>query len=343
MISSSLITISNPGFHRKRAVAVGQLAVSWQVSAAGLLSANLPWRDAGKLAAELGRDSLLGAWVAFRSPQLGAWGGIVDRSPSDVGAGTVELSCDSFHALFRGVATRRDYTTATAGPGGLALNAVTDAATDRQLWLDAMGADAGGPSVSIDWRGDDLSDVLDGLAQDSGWEWTVELNDDWTISFAFRKRIGANRLGSVLFADGYNVTPQEGAVQPTLDGLANEIRAVPGDQAWESAAGAVAVDADSVVARGRHAQTRRYVGLSDTSSLYTRAVTDLARSAQPAIPVTISVPVTDRYVRNAREGDSVRYWSSKQNARYELRIATRSYDADAGLVRFAGDASELAA
>lgn len=340
MRSAALVTVATPGFSTLRTVAVSDLAVSWEVSKPGLLSGKLPWKAAAALAGALGRDTLLGAWVAWQSPQLGNWGGIVARNPSDVGEGMMELSADSFHKLLSGIVTRRDYTTATGSPGALAINAITDAATDRQLWLDAIAADDTGPTMRLDARGDDLYDVIDGIATDSGYEWNVALNDDWTISFELRKRIGKNRLGRVLYADGYNVVPA-GTVSPSIDELANELHAVPGDQQWETAAGAIVADADSVRTYGRRAATRRYVGLSDVSSLETRGRLELATAAQPSIPAAITVPITDRQLPNVRIGDSVRYWSARQNKRYELRVFAISYESRDGTVKLSGDCADM--
>lgn len=337
-----LLTVANPGYARQRTAVCAELAASWEVSKPGILSAKLPWKQAQTLAGQIGRTTLLGAWVAWRSPQLGAWGGIVRRLPSDVGEGLVELSADSFHVLLKGVVTRRDYTTATGSAGELAINAIADAATDRQLWLDSWAADNTGPTKRIDRRGDDLYDVIDGLATDSGYEWDVTLADDWTINFEFRKRIGQDRTGRVLYADGYNVVPA-GNVSPSIEELANEIRAVPGDQRWESAPGVLVTDADSVRTYGRRSETRRYLGLSDIASLETQARLDLVTASVPAIPIAITVTIRDRQLPNVRIGDTVRYWSARQDARYALRIVSIAYEARDGSVKLAGDATDMEA
>lgn len=341
MRGASVLTMANPGWHRKRSLTAGEFALSWNVGKSGLLSAKIPARTAATLASVLGRRDLKGAWVAWRSPQLGNWGGIIRRNPTDVGDGLMELSADSFEVLFKGVLTRRTYLTATGSAGNLALNVITDSATDRQLWIDDIAADDTGPTMSIEWRGDDLYDVLDELAQSSGYEWNVFLNDDWTIAFRFRKRIGSSKLGAVLYAEGYNIASIDNQVQPSIETLANDIRAVPGDQLWETAPGAIATDSDSIVTYGRQAYTRRYVDLSGPASLETRARSDLILAAQPATPATIVVPVTDRQLPDVRIGDSVRYWSARQNARYELRIMSISYEAASGQVKLAGDGTVI--
>lgn len=328
-----LLTISDPGFRNQRTVEVASLSASWEVSAIGRLSATIP----ADVAHRLGFTYLVDKWVHWDGGRCGLWGGVIRRTPTETRNGTMELSCDTFHVLFQGIATQRSYRQASAPAGALWVRAVSDAATDRRLWVDSYAADEDGPLVALEWRGDDLYDVSDWLATNTGHEWDVTLDTNLKISAEFRKRVG--RTKRVILADGYNVTA--GQVAPSVDPVVNEIIAIPEEQQWERTARSVVVDASSVTRFGRVQETRRYAGLSGPESLFTRARLDLERDAELAIPATVIVPATDPVNGSIRQGDSVRYWSARQNRQYEMRITSRSIDVAEGQVTYAGDCMEI--
>lgn len=331
MSDGILLTVAEPGWRDRRVLPVASLSASWSVEALGVLSAQLP-ADAVH---RLGFAELLGKWVAWDGGALGLWGGVLRRTPSETRSGTLELSCDSFRVLFRGIATPRTYKLATAPAGALWIRGVSDAVTDRRLWLDSYAADEDGPVLALEWRGDDLADVSDQLARLSDHEWDATLNSNWTIGAAFRRRLGRDLTGSVVLADGYNVVA--GQVAPSLDPLVNAIVAIPDDRQWERTQRAVAVDAGSIATYGRVEVTRRYEGVFGPDSLYTRAKQDVERESGPAIPATVVVALAHPVNGSIRQGDTVRYWSARQNARYAFRVTSRAVDVGEGTVTYGGD------
>lgn len=335
MSTGLIVTIAYPGWRRKRTLYAVSGSGSWTVSSKGIGSFSIRARDAHML----GFESLRGLWIRVDFGRSGLWGGVIKRNPTEVREGMMELSCDSFHILLRGIVTQRTYRQASAPAGTLWLSAISDLATDRAWWIDSFEADEGGPCLQMEWRGDDLYDLTDYLATNSGHEWDVVLNDDWSISAVFRKQVGRDKRGSVLLADNYNV--RAGSVQPSNDSLINTIYASTEEEDWEGAESTVAINAASRDQYGTMAATRRYAATLGAESLYTRAQADLATLAKPAIPATILIPRNNIVVSDIRQGDTVRYWSVRQNEQYEFRVLSRSIDLDEGDVKLGGDCEAL--
>lgn len=326
-----LLTVSEPGWRDKRDVQVVSVAASWEVSTLGLLSAKLP----AKRAHLLGIGEWLGKWVRADLGRQGIWGGIIQRNPTETSDGTMELSCDSFHALFDGIATAATYRQASASAGALWLRAIADAPTNRTRWISSIRADEDGPSIAMEWRGDDLYDLSGYLADTSDHEWDVVLNADWTISAVFRKRVGRDRRGRVLLIEGRNGV--SGQVAPSRDDLVNVIRAHHEEEQWETSPVTIAIDARSRQRYEEITKTRSYAAMTGPESLYIRAKQDLARESVVKMPTTVIVPASDRQLSDVRQGDTVRYWSARQNKRGDLRIISRSIDVSEGTVKLAGD------
>jgi len=337
MSSGLIVTIARPGWRDKRILQAVTCSASWEVSRIGRCSFQITARDAHRL----GFTELRGLWVAVNLGRSGLWGGIIKRNPTEISTGMMELSCDSFHVLLKGIVTQRTYRQASAPAGSLWLAAISSLASDRAWWIDSFEADEGGPCLSMEWRGDDLYDVTDYLATTAGQEWDVVLNPDWSISAVMRKHVGLNKLGSVLIADGYNV--RSGGVQPSNDPIVNVIYANTEEEDWESAEQVIAIDTESRERYETIAVTKRYPATLGEASLYSRAQGDLATLAKPAIPATLMIPSKNIVVSDIRQGDRVRYWSVPQNRAYELRVISRSVDLQDGDIKVGGDCTELAA
>lgn len=330
MSTSLLITVANHGWRNRRVIEVSSASCGWEVGKARTLSVSLPASDAHRL----GFSELKGLWVRMDFGGLGPWGGIIRRNPTETLSGTMELSCDSFHMLLKHIRTPRTYRQASAPAGALWMRALADCATDRRLWLDSYAADEDGPLLTTEWRGDDLYDLTDYLATNSNHEWDVTLNDDWSITGEFRRTIGRRKQS--LLADGYNVAV--GGVSPSSETIVNDIIAVSDDQQWETAPGVIVTDADSLAMPwGRQAETRRYAGVTGVDSLYVRAKQDLARDASPAIPATVVIAATDMAAYDIRQGDTVPYWSARQNAQYDFRVRSRAFSTEDGQLQLGGE------
>ena len=327
------VTIADPNWRNAVSVPVSGPSASWQVSTIGRFSGVIP---AGR-AHGLGFDDLKGKGIRYDDPYMGPWGGTIQRNQTDSGSGIMELSADSFHARMRGIRTPIMSKTISGASGQLALYVMTQSPTDKRLWFDSIAASSDGAVQRLDLRGDDLYDVVSSLASDSDHEFNVILNDDGTIDWEFRRRIGSDNTGSVILSEGWNVMSCQ--VSPSIDGMVNDILAVSNEQDWITAPRRRIIDPDSVIAYEHQSEIRQYLGNAGTGSMVTRAKRDLEINGIAAIPATVSMPGNRVELRSIREGDTVRLWSNRQNARYFFRVISRSIERSGGnaVAKLAGD------
>lgn len=323
------VTIANPGWRNPVVVPISGPSASWEVSTPGRFSAHI----SSKRAHSLGFGDLKSKWLRWDHPTMGAFGGQIRRNPTDSTSGTMELSVDSFHVRMKGIRTPTSMKTASGSPGQLAMQLLTLSATDKRLWFDSIVASSSGPVLRIDLRGDDLFDVISSLANDNDYEFGVTVNDDGTIDWTFHHRIGTDKTGSVILAEGLNVISCQ--IAPTIDPMVNDILAASGEDDWGDSPKKVVTDPDSILTYERQATTRQYMGLPGIASLTVRANLDLALDSLPAMPAVVTVNENDPVNRNIREGDTVRLWSASQNGQYFFRIRSRSVDG--GVAKYAGD------
>lgn len=330
--SGHTVTISDHGGTNPVILPISNPSASWEVSAIGRFSCHIP----AKRAHALGLGDLKGKRLRWDHPTMGAWGGRIKRNPTETMAGTMELSADSHHAAMKGVLTPISMDTATGSPGQLALRLLTVSATDRRMPFDSIIASSGGPVLRVDLRGDDLFDVISSLASENDHEFDVTLNDDGTVDWAFKRRVGNDLTANVILSEGWNV--YGGTIAPTTDSIVNHILAVSDDQDWVTAPKKVVIAPDSITAYERQAETRRYTGMPGRASLNVRANADLTYDSLPAIPATITLRDNHPVLSLIRQGDTVRLWSDRQNAQYFFRIVSRSVED--GTAKIAGDCIE---
>lgn len=274
-----------------------------------------------------------GWWLRYDHPTQGRWAGVIEDVQSRAD-GSVAIGAISLHKLLAGKRTARNYTTGHAPAGVIAQRALRDAATETTVWIDSVAADEDGALLSQDWRGADLVDVLDGLANSSGQEWDVTLEDDWSISWEWRVRLGLDRTGTVLLREGCELADVE--VTESIATIVNDRLAVSDADEWPDAASAVAEDPDSIAAYGRQQDTAAYLG-ADAASLEAYALTDLATLAQPVRAMTATMAATHPLANEVRHGDIVRVWLKTGDFSGTCRITTRAVDVDLGTIALAGE------
>lgn len=331
------LTIAERRWGDKREVRAGDISANWSVSRPGRLSAILDAKQAWLLDV----TDYLGKWVRWDHPTMGTWGGIVQDVVYDFQRGTVELSCDSFHDLFAKRRTPATYRQDSAPAGSIVLRAITDTNAEDAIGIDSAAADGDGPLFQIQWRGQELGSVIQSVASMAGMEYDVTVDDDtWSVDFEFRHRVGRDQTGSVLLVEGYQIV--DGQATRSRANLVNDRLAASPESDWAKAKKTVVVNAASVDAYGRRQDTERYAGLTSVPALQSRARTDLLRLGQPAIPLSIRVPDTERQLLDVRNGDTIRLWSASANATYSFRVMNRAVVAAQGIVTLTGDAEEAA-
>lgn len=331
--ATSTLIISDRGWANKRELRVANVSASWRVSGVGRLSAMITAREAWLL----GVDDLLGMWVRWDHPTLGIWGGMIEDVRMQMGAGTLELSCSSFLSDLKHYRTRLSYQQVSAPAGSLVRRAFADLAV--KVPFTSISADTDGDPVSITWRADKLSAVIDRLAKAGNKQYDAPLSDAWTIDFAFRRQVGQDRTGSIMLWEGRQIV--DGPITASLADLTNDILAVSAVDSWDEATTAVAVNGSSRKARGPYQATIRYYGFNSAQALRSRARVDLQTMTTPAVPVVIRLSDRTPELSEIRDGDTIRMASSTANAYYAVDIAGRAVDAETGVVSLVGDAEVL--
>lgn len=332
----STIQVCDPGWGNPRALSVAHTSASWGVNTVGVLSAMAPCRQINLS----GIDELKGKWIRWDHQTMGPWVGVCTSDPADLGAGTVELSCLSIVSLLKKRITgfRADPIPAPAGSHVYRLFA--DGNWDRDIPFE-IAADEDGPPLVMEWRGDEVFDVMDNLASSAGYEYNVTVSDSdhGRMTLAFRKNVGRDMRGSVLLHEGRDTI--DGRVEPDITDLVNNILAVSSDDQWSAVDRTVVRDTDSVDTYGELQERREYDYAVRSSSLRTRAQQDLATSAQPVIAVTLRL--RDRHPRLAdiRDGDTIRFGCASKNRYYEFRVTSRSVDVNDGTALLGGSAVEV--
>lgn len=318
------VIVADHGWRNPVYLPVSAPSASWQVSTISRFSAQL----SARLAMSIASGDLKGKWLRYDDPLMGPWGGEIKRNPTTSRGGTMEISADSLHGRMRGILTPILSKTMSGSPGQLAMRLITRSPSRKRLGFDSMTASSGGSVSRLDLRGEDLYTTIEQLAADNDHEFNVTLNSDGTIDWVFQHRIGSDLSGSVILADGWNVTDIQ--LSGSIDELTNEIVAVSDEAEWAFAQKRRVRDSDSQAAYEPQAETRQYPGSSGPASLVARAKQDLMVDALPAIPATVMVPGNNPVLRLIREGDTVRLWSANSADRYFFRIISRSIERGGG-------------
>jgi len=330
--SDSTIIMANPGWYGERHVRVGNLAVGWRVNGAGRLSCHMAARDAHAL----GFDALLGRWVWWSGP-TGAWAGIVEDVNADVSTGIVELSCTDMGSLLDLMITPRTYRQTSSSPGALIGRAIRDSGVDSGSWFTRMIIDEDGAPVTIEWRGEQTSNVVRLLANRAGGQWYVAIEADKSLTFTYRA-IPRDMRGSLLLVEGLNVL--SGSIRPGISNMVNDLLGVANDRDWQRAGAARAINQASVRLYDRRRATKRYQGHTGKASLETVTRADVDVLSVPSGPVSLDMFAGDRTVTDLRIGDLVTLWSRSQNRVYDLTMLGLAEDTNRGTITVVGSVVE---
>jgi hypothetical protein len=329
-IGPQTIILADAGWSNKREVRVGNVSANWQINGIGRLSALVPIREAWRQ----GIDDYTDLELYWKHPTMGVWAGVVKMTRVRSGE-TLELSARSLVRKLRKSRVNRTYSQRRGSAGALVFRALQDGNGERPLF-DQIRVDDAGPLISVDWRADDRFTVVDRLAKASGQQYRVDLNDDWTSTFQFRQRVGEEKQGEILLAEGYNVADVE--IVTNADDIENDILAVSADDDWADAAFTYVRDGKSIRDRGRQQGTRRYYGLNSPGALAERALVELKQYRTPTIAVTLTMSARSPLLAEIREGDRVRLWSTSANGRYLFDIERRALNDASGVVYLYGTA-----
>lgn len=322
------VMLAGPGWTDKREVRVGNISASWMVNGIGRFSGMIPVREAWRQ----GVDDYHDLYLVYRHPVMGYWVGIIKETRTRSGQ-VLEFSARSLVRKLRKTTTRRTYVQQRASAGALVFRALQDNGHERPLF-DRIEFDDAGPLMSVEWHADDRFQIVDRLAKAAGMQYRVDFSSAWRTTFQFRQRVGEDKSGDVLLAEGVNVSDVE--IVKSTDEIENKILAVSADDEWADAPFVRVADGASIAEHGLAQGTRRYSGVSSPGVLAGRALQELRDVSQPKIAITLRMSARDSILADIREGDRVRLWSESANARYLFDVERRALNDATGDVQVFG-------
>jgi len=330
------VVIGRAGWATMDRLPVVMGGVSWRTDGAGSLSCRIALRDLFARGYDLrpGSTPIKGMWLWWEHATAGGWGGVITRT--SVSWPWLDITAESFLVLLRARRVPTDYGPQSASPGSLAMRAIRDVERggDR-LQITGAVADESDVAVWYDWRGGDLAE--DVLPELTGYGYQMRVRTD-TIDerlFEFRRRLGLDRRGDVLLAEGGAI------ISPSQEGdlwtLANAIVGVSGESDWSDSTAYRLDDDASIRAYGRaYERTIAYPGLVTRSTIIPRVQRDLAARSSPAEVVTLDTVDAGYIWERIREGDTVTAILPSANAIVGVRIDQRTLDVSRGVQTFAG-------
>lgn len=327
MSVSADLLFSRPGQQDAVSVPAGEISCSWALNGPGSLSARIP--RTGLAAAGI-EDPLGGWWVRWEHATAGTWGGAITDVTWSLDDGTVEIAATSFAGLLAYRRTPRTYSAASATAGALAIRAIADVTRNDATILSSWDAEESGAIVKVEWRGDDLLRVLQGLADASGQEWMVDADR----AFRWAVRLGTTRNG-VQLIDGVHITG--GSVTGSTKNVINDLLAIAAaGKAYRNAPALAVQNVASIEAYGRREGALVYTDLRAISALEQRARRDVTLLGTPPKVPTVDVADVQGVWANLREGDIVWVLIPFADVNRRMRILSRSVDIESGVMRIAG-------
>lgn len=179
--------ISEPGNLNPVRIPLTGIECSWEINAAGSLSAYVRLEDM-RAAGLLG--NIKGYWLTYPT-SAGLWGGIIVGQPST--GSYMEIGASGFLMLLKGRMLTSRLLAMGGSAGGLARRALSQAGAGNPTFIDVGDIDEGGGALSLDLIGDVATDVLPQLADAGDVEWVVTSNR----VFHLARRLG-NDLSSTV-------------------------------------------------------------------------------------------------------------------------------------------------
>lgn len=355
--------------NQRRIRGTSNLQVSWELSAAGMLTCDVTLRDLKK--AGLSPSGLLGKWIHYEHPTAGHWGGIVTNvNPGD---GIVGIGAESWAAAWRGMLTLKH-----GYPEGYFGSAV-------HLQVDALRADSGISLGGIDVTnigggeavvgseffegGQDMYDaflpmVLSHWRDMNAWKiglQTVGWNVDPVLrQFVFDATYGRDLSATVSIRDGRHSVSSEWSddvtdvindVEITAEVNTTYTTSVPSQLSsgvmtqqtvTQSVLKEATARADNVASIARYGKRQLRMDheavFPSIAALNTAALNMVNGFSQNQQLVSIQSADVDLVWRNFREGDVVYAWLANNDAAGPMLVRHRALDVGRGVMTVSGEA-----
>ena len=331
---NALLTVSAANGANARLLPVSDVSAAWAVSEVGTLSAFIPSRTAYRQ----GYDEWKGLRVLYQHSHAGPWAGTIVDDPVTLDDGTLELSAQDVGRIgLHGRRTPYLFPIQMGAAGTLVRRAFSLAAQETPQWITDIHCDEDGRLFEVEFRADDLLSFVRRMADDSGQEWETGVNDDGSLYFRWRKRIGRDR--DILLVEGYQIAG--GSVTRSIETVVNDLQGIADDRDYARAATNVVRSPSSIDRFGTIQGSTRFPGVVNVSTVEPQTRAAVAMSAEPVIAPTITIPDTHPIVAEIRNGDGFRLVVGSANAEYQMRAMRRHVAG--GVMEITGDAAEVEA
>lgn len=355
--------------NQRRLRGTSNLQVSWELSAAGMLTCDVPLRDLKK--AGLSPAGLLGKWIHYQHPTAGPWGGIITNiNPGD---GIVGIGAESWAASWRGMLTQK--TGYTEGWLVSALHLQVDALrADSGISLGSLDlSNIGGGDIPIEAEfltgGQDMYEgflpmVLERWNDTNAWKLGVQAAgwnvDPVTRQFRFDATYGRDLSATVALRDGRHNVGSEWA--DDLTDVINDVEIIAEvnstftttvlgqDQhgnvgpriITQSILNEATARADNVISVARYGRRQLQMNheavFPSMTALNVAARNLVTGFSQNQQLVTIPSADVDRVWASFSEGDIIYAWLANNDAAGPMLVRHRALDVGRGVMTVSGEA-----
>jgi hypothetical protein len=355
--------------NQRRIRGTSNLNVSWQLSAAGMLTCDVTLRDLKK--AGLSPSGLQSKWIHYEHPTAGHWGGIVTGvRPSD---SIVGIEAESWAAAWRKKLTvKAGYSESyLASAVQLQVDALRAESGIGLAYLDGSNFGGGETLVGPEFHegGQDMYEAFLPMVLQS-WEdtnaWRVGLQavgwnvDPLTRKFTFDATYGRDLSATVSLRDGRHSVSSEWSdditdvindVEITAKVNSTYTTSIPSQNQsgvtftqtiTQSVLNEATARADNVVSVARHGRQQLRMNheavFPSMAALQVAAANLVTGFSQNQQAVSIQCADVDLVWRNFREGDIVYAWLANNDAAGPMVIRHRALDLGRGVMTVSGEA-----
>jgi len=347
-VATDTVIVSDRGGTNPRRLPIFGLAASWELS--NLCSLSCFANSEDLRATGLGGD-LKGKWLTYESPfgSTCRWGGVITSRP--VTDGVAEIAALGWAVLLRGRAVWQRARPTMAPPGALARKALQEASREEPHFLTMGQIDESGSPVLVTWGGEDIvQDVLPSLTADGQSDWLVTFERQFRFG-----RLGTDRSASVRLCEGRHIltyrAPDDlfilanrlvgvGASREGLESMRRGKRKRRKRRTIRDSDEFISAAVEDITSIRKYGPMERVISYSDTrdvGTIQSRLRRELERSANPTIPLEVSLINEDRIFASFSEGDTVTVELGGAGLRGTLRVRVRALDVGNATMRVAGD------
>jgi len=324
------VILAKHGDRGRQNLTMGDVAVSWEVNAAGAFSAFAPIDEVLEISSN--PEDLRAWWLMWQHPTLASFGGPV----TDVAVrstGVIEIAATGWLALLAKRLTRRRDQAVSAQAGAIAARIVRDAGAVEPTGIAGVSADEWGDFVA--WRdsGGEVLSAIGSLANLSDQDFAVGEEDR---IFYWRRRFGADLSSSVQLVAGTHIADWRPSW--SLDPVVTEVVLSSSNRNRFATAPSVSGnDSAAYAAFGPRQQRGTYRGRLPRAVVQSAATKQAERLSRLGQLITFDVVDVDGCFAWFRRGDTITVLIPEIDRALKVRCLALSWNQDSNILRVSGE------